>query len=93
MLPFNLRKTIVQSFVLSKLYYHDVIYHTLPDYLQKRLQIIQKAVAGFVVGRYVSLDDVLSLNWLPIQEQRQLHLLVHKALYSPFWPRYLCLKV
>ena len=94
-LPFNLRKTIAQSLVLSKLYYNDVIYHALPDYLQKRLQSIQKAAASFVVGRYASQDDVLSLNWLPIQEQRQLNLLtlVHKALYSPFRPRYLRLKV
>ena len=95
MLPFNLRKTTVQSLVLSKLYYNDVIYHALPDYLQKRLQRIQKAAASFVMGRYACLDDVLSLNWLPIHEQRQLNLLklVHKALYSPIWPEYLTLNV
>ena len=69
-LPFNLRKTIVQSLVLSNVYYNDVIYHALPDYLQKRLQSIQKAAASFVVGRYASLDDVLSFNWLPIQEAK-----------------------
>ena len=41
-LPFNLRKNIVQALVLSRLYYHDVIYHSLPDYLQKRLQGYRK---------------------------------------------------
>ena len=47
------------------------------------------------MGRYTSLDDVLSLNWMPIQEQRQLNLLklVYKALHSLFWPGYLRLKV
>ena len=72
----NLRKTIVQSLVLSELYYNDVIYHALPDYLQKRLQSILKAAASFLVGKYAqALDDVLYLNCLPIQEQRQLYLL------------------
>lgn len=94
-LPFDLRKTIVQSLVFSNLYYNHVIYHALPGYLQKRLQSIQKAAASFVVGGYASLDDVLSLSWLPIQEQRQLNFLklAHKALHSSFWPEYLRLKV
>lgn len=72
-----------------------MIYHALSDYLQKRLQSIQKAAASLLVGRYASLDDVLSLNWLPIQGQRQLNVLklVHKALYSPFWSGYLRFKV
>ena len=50
--------------------------------------------SSFVVGRYASLDNVLSLNWLPLQEQRQLNLLklVHRALHSPFWPTYLPLR-
>ena len=67
-LPLSLRKTIVQSLVLSKLYYDDVIYHALSDCFQKRLQRKQRAAASFVVrGRYASLNDVLSPNWLPIQ--------------------------
>ena len=49
LLPFNLRKNIVQALVLSKSYYNDVIYHTFSDYLQKRLQRVQKAAASFVV--------------------------------------------
>ena len=51
--------------------------------------------SSFVEGRYASLDDILSLSYLPMQEQRQPNLLklVHKALYSPFWPAYLRLKV
>ncbi len=65
-LPLNIRKNLVQSLVLSKLYYNDVIYHSLPEYLDKRLQRVQKAAASFVLGKYARTTDVLSLNWLPI---------------------------
>ena len=94
-LPFNLRKNIVQALVLSKLYYNDVIYHSLPDYLQKRLQGVQKADTSFVVGKYASLEDGLSLKWLPIKEQREWNMLKigHKALYNTSWPHYLRLNV
>ena len=67
MLPFNLHETIVQSLVLPQLHYNDVIYHALPEYLTKRLQRVQKEAASFVMGKYASLYDVLTLNWLPIQ--------------------------
>ena len=72
-LPFKIRKNLVQALVLSKLYYNDVIYHSLPEYLQKRLQRVQKAAASFVLGKFARSADVLSLNWLPIKEQRELN--------------------
>ena len=94
-LPFRMRKNIVQALVLSKLYYNDVIYHSLPEYLQKRLEQVLKACASFVVGKYASLEDVLSLKWLPIREHREWNLLkiTHKALYNKSWPGYLQLRV
>ena len=90
MLPFNLRKSIVQSLVLSKLYYNDVVYHKLPEYLEKRLQRVQKAAASFALGKHATTSDVLLLRWLPIKEQRELSLLklVHKGIYNLHWPKY-----
>ncbi len=57
----------------------------------KRLQRVQLAVAGFVLGKYASPLDVLTLGWLPIKERRDYHLskLVYKALYFSDWPAYL----
>jgi hypothetical protein len=89
-LPFKIRKNLVQALVLSKLYYNDVIYHSLPEYLQKRLQRVQKAAASFVLGKFARSADVLSLNWLPIKEQREWNVLKlsYKALYDENWPSY-----
>ncbi len=63
----------------------------IPDYLVKRLQRTQLAVAGFVLGKYASPLDVLTLGWLPIKECRGYHLskLVYKVLYFSNWPAYL----
>ncbi len=94
-LPFNIRKNLVQSLVLSKLYYNDVIYHSLPENLDKRLQRVQKAAASFVLGKYARTADVLSLNWLPIKEQREWNTLkvTYKALHDVNWPNYLKLQL
>ena len=45
-LPFHIKKNLVQALVLSKLYYNDIVYYSLPDYLSnvfrefKRLQLV-----------------------------------------------------
>ena len=95
MLPFNLRKNIVQSLVLSKLHYNDIIYHDLPDYLEKRLERVQKAAASFVLNRYASRKDIIALQWLPIREHYEWNILksVHKALHDPSWPNYLPINI
>ncbi len=85
----------MQSLVLSKLYYNDVIYHSLPENLDKRLQRVQKAAASFVLGKYARTADVLSSNWLPIKEQREWNTLkvTYKALHYVNWPNYLKLQL
>ena len=80
MLPFHVKKVVVQSLVLSKLYYNDIIYHNLPEYLLKRQQKIQNAAASLVLGRYCKVQDIQKLRWLPVKEQLQWHYL--KARYS-----------
>ena len=83
-LPFNIRKNLVQALVLSKLYCNDVIYHSLPEYLQKRLQRVQKAAASFMLGKFARTADLVSLNWWPIKEQREWNVLKlsYKALHD-----------
>jgi hypothetical protein len=65
--------------------------HPIPEYLVKRLQHLQGAAAGFVVGRYATKLDVLKLGWLPIKERIYFHLTqaMFKALYFDQWPSYL----
>ena len=86
-----IRKTLVQALVLSKLYFSGTVHHNLPDYLANHLQRVQKASASFVLGHFVSINDITKFKWLPIEEQLQWLLLkaVHKAIHSPTWPRYL----
>jgi hypothetical protein len=38
--------------VLSKIDYADIVYHPLPQYLNK----------SFVIGRYATTEDILKLN-------------------------------
>ena len=89
--PYNIRKQLAESLVLSKLDYNDIVCNPVPDYLLKRLQRMQLAVAGFVLRKYASMSDILSLGWLPVVERRDYHLakLVFKAIHSSDWPSYL----
>ena len=92
----NMDEPIGQALVLSKLYYNDIVYHPLPDYLSKRLQRVQKATASFVLCRYASTEDiVLKLKWLPVKEQREWNFLkaTHKGIHNTNWPNYLKLNI
>ena len=42
LLPFHIRKNLAQALVLSKLYYDDILYHSLPEYLTARLHRVKK---------------------------------------------------
>jgi hypothetical protein len=55
------------------------------------LTCMQLAVASFVLRKYASMSDILSLGWLPVVERRDFHLakLVFKAIHSSDWPSYL----
>ena len=86
LLPFHIRKKLVQALVLSKLYYNDILHHSLPEYWTARLHRIQKTAA--------TTSDILKLNWLPVTDQREWHILksILKSLYSSEWPNYLRLE-
>ena len=92
MTPQETKKSLVQSLVLSKLNFNDTVTYPLPMFLQKRMQRVQNAAAGFVLNRYCS-EDVLKLGWLPTLENTKLNILKlgHRALYNNNWPEYLTL--
>ena len=72
--PYHVRKQLAECLVLSRIDYNDVVSGPIPMYLLKRLQRVQLTVAGFVLGRYARLSDVISIGWLPIVERRDYHL-------------------
>ena len=79
---------------MSKLNYCNVVYGQLPQYMINRLQRLQICAASYVYKRYATIDDVLSLNWLPVVEYIEFSTvkLVHQALHSQRWPTYLRLE-
>ena len=94
MAPFQLRKQLVESLILSKLDYCDLVYYALPSKLLKRLQHVQSSAACFITGKFSREEDLLKLGWLPMMERRDWHLLIatFKALNDQCWPKYASLK-
>ena len=88
---FNLRKTLAECLILSKLNYGNVLLADLSKQELKRLQKVQNVAAGFVLRRHANVNDVLSLKWLPITENidSSMAKTIHKALNDPDWPSYL----
>ena len=58
MAPFQLRKQLAESLILSKLDYCDAVYHGLPSKLLKRLQRVQSSAACFMTGNFFRDEDV-----------------------------------
>ena len=83
--------------ILSKIDFNNIASHPIPEYLLKRLQRVQLAAAGFVLGRYahIKMPDLIKLGWMPIKERRGYQLLntVFKALHYNDWPSYLKLDI
>ena len=70
--PFNVKKQLVESLILSKLDYACTVFYPLPLCQQKRLQRVQNVCAGYVLGRYAREADCLQLVWLPLIERRKI---------------------
>ena len=94
MAPYHVRKLLAECLVLSKLDYAAAVFYPLPLYQLKRLQRVQNACAGFVLGRYANENDLHTLNWLPMSKRRDFIVLklVFKALHDKNWPSYLALE-
>ena len=67
---YHVRKLLVECLVLSKLDYAAAVFYPLPLYQLKRLQRVQNACAGFILGRYANENDLHTLNWLPMSNRR-----------------------
>ena len=78
---FKLRKQLREQLVLSKFSYCDTVFDSIPAYQIKRSQKVRNCTAGFTLGRYATVIDVIKLNWLPFKEKLQFNTakLVHKA--------------
>ena len=78
---FKLRKQLREQLVLSKFSYCDTVFDSIPAYQIKRSQKVMNCTAGFTLGRYATVIDVIKLNWLPFKEKLQFNTakLVHKA--------------
>ena len=76
---------------MSKIDYNNIVSHSIPEYLQKRLQRVQVATVSFVLGRYAKKPDLRKLGWPPVVERRESNLLNNdfKALHLSNWPSYL----
>ena len=93
---FKLRKHLVETLILSKISFRDIVFYPLPKFLLARLQRLQFAMASLVTCQYVnSISTILDGGWLPILELRDYSLFktIFKALYSDNWPSYLNLQV
>lgn len=93
--PFHVRKHLAESLVLSKVNYTCSVFHPLPAFQMKRLQRKQNACAGFVTRRFAGMEDVVELNWLPVNKNVKLNILnlAHKSLYDETFPKYLKLNL
>ena len=74
MAPFDLWKQLVETLILSKIDYCDLVFYPLPAKQLKRLQQVQSAAACFGPWKFLK-DAVLKLGWLPMLERWNLHLL------------------
>ena len=95
MAPFNLRKQLAVSLILSTINYGDQVYTPLTVAQHKRFQKVQFAAASFVTGNYVrDSKTILKLGWLPMNESRDLNLLktISKAMNYESWPTYVTLE-
>ena len=92
---FPMRKTLMQSLILTRIDYCSAVFSDATACAINRLQKIQRAAASFVLGKYCNDKDILQLQWLPVNERISLSLtqLAYKSLNDfENWQCYLKLK-
>ena len=92
--PMRVRKTLAETLILSRLSYCNSVYSQVPRYLTNRLQRVQTCAAGYVLGRYAKIRNVVDLKWLPVEESISFSLVKYafQAMNNPVWPSYLPLR-
>ena len=71
---------MVESLILSKLNYGNVLLSDAKKYQLQRLQKVQNVAAGFVLKRRADIKDVINLKWLPVIEN--IDMAIAKAAYN-----------
>ena len=69
MLPIKKQKHVVESLILSKVDYCNVLFKGLPKYQIQRVNKLIQTSAGFVKYKYEELKDIGDMNWLLIEEK------------------------
>ena len=69
--PWNVRKSLSETLILSRMNYCIVVHSQIPKYLQNRLQPLQNCAAGYVLGKYANTLEIINLNWLPVVENTE----------------------
>ena len=88
---FRLRKQLAEALLISKLHYCCSLFWNLPQIQLKKLDKLLCRIAAFVTLRYSTIEDVVQLGWLPIQQQIHFELLklAHKSIHQDEFPSYL----
>lgn len=87
LLPQSAKETATRALILSRVDYANGLYVGLPDYMLKKLQVVQNAAARLVfsvpIMKSVGLH-LRMLHWLPVMKRVQYKALViaHRTLYS-----------
>ncbi|XP_057296305.1 uncharacterized protein LOC130625270 [Hydractinia symbiolongicarpus] len=89
--PQYLRKQLVETLLLSRLDYCNVVFSNAPDYKLNRINKVLRCAAAFVTAHYCTTADILNLKWLPSKERINLNMLklAHKSLHETEFPTYL----
>ena len=66
--PYNLRKQLCESLILSKLDYWNILLKT-SQYQRNRLKKLLQSCEGFVKCKYGNKNDVIDLKWLLLEER------------------------
>ena len=92
---YQTRKHLVESIILSKIDYCNVLFKGLPKFKIQRISKPVQACAGFVKYKYGELKDIADLNWLLIEERIDFALmkLVFNGLNNKNMPENLQLKL
>ena len=57
--------------------------------MKQQLQRVQNTAAGFVLNKYASINDVINIKWLPIEERNSLTVMGFKAIFNENVPSHL----
>ena len=90
-----LRKKLAEALILSKIDYCNTVFDPLSTTQQRRLQKVINSAAAFVLRKYASTNDAISLGWLPVPERTESRLvtLCHQTVYRENFPSYMKLEV